>query len=216
MSDPLIGITADLEGERYRASPAAAAAVSRAGGIPVVLPCRPERTEDYLRRLDGVILSGGDDPIMERWGVPTHPRATPIDARRQAFELALLEALRDRPAIPALGICLGMQLMGLAHGGALDQHLPESLETAAVHWPRTTHLVEGTLGRGAVHSHHRQALRDSGSLRAVAWAPDGVIEAVADDARAFYLGVQWHPERTEDERLGVGIIAQLVEAARQR
>jgi putative glutamine amidotransferase len=107
-----------------------------------------------------------------------------------------------------------MQLMGLHAGGALDQHLPDSLKTAADHWDHHDHPVEGELGSGNVHSHHRQALTDAGALRVVARAPDGVIEAVRADDRPFYLGVQWHPERTDDSKLGPGIFKELMAAAR--
>jgi gamma-glutamyl-gamma-aminobutyrate hydrolase PuuD len=214
MSAPLIGITADLDERGYFARPAAAVPVGRAGGVPVLLPCLAKQVEAYLDRCDGLVLSGGDDPIMETWGVQTHPSARPVHPKRQAFELALLEALGTRPELPVLGICLGMQFMGLFHGGALDQHLPDTHATAGAHWPKTNHPVEGELAKGSVHSHHRQALTDPGSLRAVAWAPDGVIEAVRDEGRPFYLGVQWHPERTDDVHLGRGVIESLVEAAR--
>lgn len=187
--------------------------VSEAGGAAVVLPCLSRCVEVYVRRCDGIILSGGDDPIMEHWGVPTHPKAHKVDPLRQVFELAVLEALDARRETPVLGICLGMQLMGLHCGGALDQYLPDSLPTAGQHWPKTTHSVTGELGEGLVHSHHRQALADAGSMRIVATAADGVIEAIRDDSRPFYLGVQWHPERTENDRLGSGLIRQLVESS---
>jgi putative glutamine amidotransferase len=139
-----------------------------------------------------------------------------MDPRRQAFEVALLEALDAEGEVPVLGICLGMQLMGLHKGGRLDQHLPESLPTAESHSPRRSHAVSGELGCGPVHSHHRQALVDPGALRVIARAEDGLIEAVRDEARPFYVGVQWHPERTEDEALGPGLFRSLVAAARAR
>jgi putative glutamine amidotransferase len=151
---------------------------------------------------------------MSRWNLSTHPKATPLHPQRQAFELALLEALDRAPAKPALGVCLGMQLMGLHRGGTLDQHLPDSLPTAVLHWDHGSHEIAGELGRGLVHSHHRQALTHAGSLAVIARAPDGVIEAVRDAARpAMYLGVQWHPERTHDEKLGAGLFRKLVMAA---
>ncbi len=213
MPRPLIGITADLNETRYIAPTSCAAMVSEAGGAAVVLPCLSRCVEAYVQRCDGIILSGGDDPIMEHWGVPTHPKAHKVDPDRQAFELAVLEALEARRETPVLGICLGMQLMGLHRGGALDQYLPDSLPTAGQHWPKTTHSVTGELGEGQVHSHHRQALADAGSMRIVATAADGVIEAIRDDSRPFYLGVQWHPERTENDRLGRGLIRRLVESS---
>lgn len=180
--------------------------------MPIVLPPIAALAEAYVEQCHGFILTGGDDPIMERWGIATHPKAKKIHPDRQQFELALLESL-DRSARPALGVCLGMQLMGLHAGGTLDQHLPDALASAADHWGRIPHTICGELGEGIVLSHHRQALTDAGSLRVVAVAPDGVIEAVSDPARSFYLGVQWHPERTEDDALGRGIIRRLVAAA---
>ena len=213
MTRPLIGITTDVHGDRYQVAVPYATAVRMAGGTPVLLPCEADCAADYLRRCDGVVLTGGDDPIMEQWGLPTHPEARKVDPRRQAFDLAILAAadvVHDRPV---LGICLGMQLMGLHHGGALDQHLPETLPTSGLHWPGSTHDIRGALGDGVVHSHHHQALSDAGGLRVVATATDGVIEAVRDDDRPFYLGVQWHPERTEARQFGAGIFRELVCAA---
>ncbi len=211
---PLIGITGDLRDGKYELSAAYAAEVSRAGGLPVILPCRVECAPDYVRRCDGLILSGGGDPIMEQWAVPTHAEARTIEPERQAFETALLAALDEARALPVLGICLGMQLMGLHRGGHLEQYLPEALPTAGSHFPRRTHPVAGPLGEGVVHSHHRQALADPGDLRVVARSPDGVIEAIDDPGRPFYLGVQWHPERTAERGLGSALLTRLVEHAR--
>jgi putative glutamine amidotransferase len=213
---PLIGITADAVEERFQLSRHYVRMVADAGGAATILPADREAIPTYLARCDGFLLSGGDDPDMTRWGLPTHPKAKTIDPERQAFELALLDALGLEPR-PVLGVCLGMQLMALHAGGTLDQHLPDTLATAADHWDRTEHAVEGPLGSGLVHSHHRQAITDAGWMRVVARARDGVIEAVdrpPDDGGPLYLGVQWHPERTADARLGRGIVRQLVEAAR--
>jgi putative glutamine amidotransferase len=216
MAVPLIGITADTDGPAFTLRREYVAAVNHAGGAAVILPCQPECAAAIIERMDGVILSGGDDPIMERWGAPTHPRAKPLHPDRQAFEIALLEAIEERPRLPVLGVCLGMQLMGLHAGGTLDQHLPDTLATAADHWGRRAHAVEGELGAGVVVSHHRQALTSAGRLRVVARAADGVIEAVRSDDRPFYLGVQWHPERTDDPALGRELIRRLVAAASSR
>ncbi len=212
MPRPVIGITTDFEGGRHQLRDGYLAAVEAAGGLPVLLPCRAECARAYVDRCDGVVLSGGDDPIMERWSVPTHPKAKPIDPQRQAFELAILEAL-DECSTPLLGVCLGMQLMGLHRGATLDQHLPETCATAARHYPTTSHAVTGPLGEGLVHSHHRQALADAGTLAVAARADDGVIEAVRDERRPFYVGVQWHPERTSDAQLGLGLFRELVRVA---
>ncbi|MCA9285368.1 MAG: type 1 glutamine amidotransferase, partial [Phycisphaerales bacterium] len=195
MIRPCIGLTADAESDRYFSRRSYADAVAAAGGLPVILPpvaCAAES----VRRCDAIVLTGGDDPIMEAFGRPTHPQATTVDPARQAFELALLRALDADADKPVLGICLGMQMMALHAGGDLHQHLPETLPTHAEHWGRMHHAVRGSLGSGTVLSHHRQAVADAGRLAVVASAPDGVIEAVADAGRRFYLGVQWHPERT--------------------
>lgn len=218
ITPPVIGVTADLADDRAAVGMSYVRMIERAGGLPIVLPCLLDRVDEFLELCEGIVLTGGDDPITTTWGVPMHPKAKPLDPRRQAFELALLAALDRRDRKPVLGVCLGMQLMGLHSGGTLNQHLPDSLATADVHWEKRTHAIEGELGRGIVHSHHRQALSDAGALRVVARAPDGVIEAVLrEDRDASYLGVQWHPERTEDDRLGFALFEQLVnEARRQR
>jgi putative glutamine amidotransferase len=213
---PLIGITMDMDGERCFIRPGYALAVERAGGVPVLLPPAVNLVEEYVARCDGFIFSGGDDPIMEQWGIATHPKATKVHPERQAFEVALLHALEMKQEKPILGVCLGMQLMSLHAGGSLEQHLPDLGNGAAeAHWGRKEHAVAGDVGRGRVLSHHRQAITNSGRLRVCGRAPDGLIEAVQDDARPFYLGVQWHPERTDDENLGVGLFRRLIEAARQ-
>ena len=145
------------------------------------------------------------------------PHGLSIVPRRCVLALmlfALTSAGHAAEGKPVLGVCLGMQLMGLHAGGVLDQHLPDHLVTAHLHWDRRAHEITGELGSGTVHSHHRQALSDPGRLRVIASAPDGLIEAVRSNDRPFYLGVQWHPERTTDERLGIDLFRQLVTAAR--
>jgi len=186
--------------------------VAEAGGAPIILPHCLDRLGEYVRLCGGFVLTGGDDLRLEEFGVPTHPEARLIDPERQAFEIALLRAIS--PARPVLGVCLGMQLMALTAGGSLDQHLPDSLPSHEQHWGHRTHLVEGEIGRGAVLSHHRQAVADPGRLAVIGQAPDGVIEAVADRSCAFRVGVQWHPERTGAGPLGRGLFERLIEACR--
>jgi putative glutamine amidotransferase len=215
VSRPRIGISTDLADGRFTVDVRYADLVAGCGGLPLLLPAQPDRVADVIELCDGFVLTGGDDPIMEHWGEPTHPRAKPLHPRRQAYEIALLAALAELPQRPVLGICLGMQLMALHAGGRLDQHLPETLATHDRHWGRVAHPVTGALGDGAVVSHHRQAVVDPGLLSVIATADDGVIEAVRDEQRPFYLGVQWHCERTEDETLGPGLIRDLVAATGQ-
>ncbi len=221
MTRPIIGISPDREDGRITCAPTYAAVIHRAGGVPVILAHEPELVRDYVKRCAAFVLTGGDDPIMEHWGVETHPKAKKVDPLRQAFEVALLTALTVEPDVPVLGVCLGMQMMTLMAGGVIDQHLPDSHpDLAPCHWGKTPHPVSGDLGwgfiSGVVQSHHRQVMTDPGALQVVATSPDGVIEAVRDPARRFALGVQWHPERTAEAVLGSDIFHRLVVAAESR
>lgn len=222
---PLVGISPDRETGAARASigDAYLEAIARAGGLPVVLSHEATLIPAYVASLDAFVIPGGDDPEMERFGVTTDPRARRMSPVRQAFDLALLDALAKEAADkPVLGICLGMQLMALHAGGTLDQFLPDVLEGAAAHTEDRAHEVIACAesaaldlcGPATVVSRHRQAVRDPGTLRAIARAPDGVLEAIDAPSRRFYLGVQWHPERTDDPRAGLRVYERLVAAAR--
>ncbi len=213
MKRPRIAITPDLAEDRCTVARSYSRMVWEAGGLPIIVPVLPDAGAELLEGCDGLILTGGDDPNMEQWGQSTHPKATRIHADRQAFEIELLSLVAQQPEFPVLGVCLGMQLMALHHGGKLEQYLPDTLVTHADHWGKVEHQVEGALGSGVVHSHHRQAIVDPGVMSVVAVAHDNVIEAVRSDDRRFYLGVQWHPERTVDELLSRGLFTQMVHAA---
>jgi putative glutamine amidotransferase len=217
----LIGITSDVlvcDGrERVGMYPAHAKAVVAAGGAPVLLTHEVESIPAIIDRLDGFILTGGDDPAMEAFGAVTDSRVTLVNPKRQAFEVALLRALAEfKPDAPVLGVCLGMQIMALTSGGALDQYLPDTTGLADGHWEKEHAIIGedgwGFGGAGAVLSRHKQAVADAGSMRVVARAPDGLIEAVDDPTRRFCLGVQWHPERTTDRDAGAAIFEALVAA----
>ncbi|USO00103.1 MAG: gamma-glutamyl-gamma-aminobutyrate hydrolase family protein [Phycisphaeraceae bacterium] len=220
MDRPIVGITPDVIDRQgvatCRVATTYAARVERAGGLPVVLTPSMGLVGAYAGWLDAAVFTGGDDPIMEDFGVPTHARAVRVHPARQAFELALIRALRER-GTPSLGVCLGMQYMGLTAGGSLDQHLPETTPTAAAHW-EAIHAIQPepgwTFGGGEVHSKHRQAISDPGSLAVLARADDGVIEAIGDPKARFWIGVQWHPERTRNAALGQDLFDALVRAAK--
>ena len=226
MSRPLIAIAPDVYeptpgSVRAQCSLTYARAVYAAGGEPIILAPLVELVPDYLKRFDAFVLTGGDDPRTEPFGVPTDPRATPVHAARQAFDTALIAALLQRPDIPTLAICLGMQMMALLAGGRLNQHLPDTLATHAHHRHDAVHPIVPTPGQseltpGPVTSHHRQAVADAGQLAILATSDDGVIEAVCLPGAPMFMGVQWHPERTADPRLGRGLFERLVQVARHR
>lgn len=221
-SRPLIAVTTDLIDRNGRETAIStmtyADAVWRAGGMPVLLAPVPESVDEVVGRFDGFVFTGGDDPRTEAFGVPSHPGITPVFERRQVFEAALLRRLHaEWPETPVLGICLGMQMMGLVRGGRLNQFMPDTHATHAEHWGRDHPVVsadEAVMASGVVHSKHKQALDDPGPLRVVARSADGIIEAVDDPSVPFCLGVQWHPERTGDGALGIGLFERLVGAAR--
>ncbi len=222
---PLIGITTDIvdpgQGKPLKAdcSLAYARCVAAAGGVPILLPPIVELAPHHATLCDGFVFTGGDDPRTEEFGVPTHPAAKPLHRDRQRYELVLLDLLRqDHPAAPVLGVCLGMQMMALHAGGKLNQDMAGTLPTAAQH--RGEHEIMPVHGQksrlpiepGRVWSNHHQAVQDPGSLKVIAASPDGVVEAVVGPDRPFYCGVQWHPERTAAQGLGMGIFAALVGA----
>ena len=228
---PIIGITCDVTDRDATQRRTYDSAVIAAGGVPILIP-PPALTNtssalDQLRDLarahidllDALILTGGRDPDLTPFGKPNHPASTLLHPDRQAYELALLAELDHRRALPTLGICLGMQLMALHAGGDLDPHLPDSTLTADDHTNDHHHSITPVTAhpliiRGTAASWHHQAVRDPGRLRLVARAHDNVIEAVDDPARPFYLGVQWHPERTADPNLGEHLFRALIAAAR--
>jgi gamma-glutamyl-gamma-aminobutyrate hydrolase PuuD len=231
-SRPLIGITCDTNARhehplRWALKATYTTAVVAAGGTPVVLPCETGCLGEYLSRCDGIILSGGDDVDPAPFGQTAHPKANLMRPERQRFTFELLQAL-DAAATPVLGICLGMQMMTMHAGGKLIQHLPEEPGWDEPRAARHQHKDHGLRiiaphpaipTAAPVHSSHHQAMASPGTLNVLALsdpASGSVIEAVArqGDGR-FYLGVQWHPERTTDPTLGVDLIRRFVDAARR-
>lgn len=220
---PLIAITSDLmirkDRETAYLTMTYANAVHQAGGIPVVLPptsSDPGVLDTLIQRFDGFILSGGDDPTTEQFGVPTHPKATRVLQDRQAFETALIQQLNEHPEVPVLGICLGMQMLALCNGGVLNQYLPDTHESHEQHW-NNPHPVESVdemiLPSGIVFSSHKQSVEEVGGYRVLATSPDGIIEAFDGPNRAFLLAIQWHPERTDDPNLGIELFTKLIQAS---
>ena len=189
--------------------------VKEAGGVPFLIPHIPELAANALDALDGVLLTGGDDIDMRDFGQALHAKADLMPPLRQRGEFALLRALDQRPTLPVLGICLGMQLMGVHNGCPLIQHLHDVIADGDRHVGNKIHSITGSIGSGQVTSSHHQALASAGPFETLALSDDGVLEAIRLANRSFYVGVQWHPERTQDQKLGLGIIEKLVNAAQK-
>jgi len=196
-------------------------AVAEAGGEPVLLPTGAISAE-VIARLDGLVLAGGADVDPARYEQQAGPRTTATRPERDASEIALLQAALDRD-LPLLAVCRGMQLLNVLLGGTLIQHLPD-VRGAQAHQlglglfaEREVRIDPGSavgaiLGTAAtVDCHHHQALdRIAAGVTPSAWAEDDLVEAVEVDGRRFCLGVQWHPEESDDRRL----FTALVDAAR--
>lgn len=219
MKRPLIGITTDRrEDNRYECGAAYSRAVVEAGGVPVMLPQVVALAAHYAAMCDGLLLTGGIDPDVRAFGDELHPEARVVHPERQAFETALLEAADAMK--PTLGVCLGMQMMALTGGGKLNQYMPDTMANPEAHQADARHpvilkVIDSAMGAETcdVASYHRQCVAAPGRLRIVATAEDGVIEAIDDPRKSFYLGVQWHPERGGDGPLNQGLIERFVRAA---
>jgi putative glutamine amidotransferase len=202
-------------------------AVTRAGGIAVLLPPQPVNAEianEVLEGLDGLIITGGKDVNPARYGQEPHPTTDEPRLDRDEWEDVLLTAAIERD-LPFLGICRGAQVLNVALGGTLVQHLPDVIGTTRYNlgggeFANNPVAVEPGSTLGAlignaidVKSYHHQAIDEvADGLTVTARSDDGVIQAVELDGVTFGLGVQWHPEQgaEEDAKLFVG----LVDAAR--
>lgn len=195
--------------------------VAQAGGVPVLLP-PVSGIEQTLPRLDGLVLSGGGDIDPARYGAARDAESGPASADRDSAELALCRAALDL-GLPLLGICRGLEVINVALGGTLYQHLPDIIghdghsPAPGRYGSHDVRVAAGSqlarvLGRTElpVPTHHHQAIEKLGrGLAATAWTADGIVEAAeAHDERApFMLAVQWHPEASDDLSLFRGLIA---------
>jgi putative glutamine amidotransferase len=233
---PTVGITAATERVSYgpwEEVPAAMSpvryvrAVQRAGGRAVLLPPDPEDACDpgeVLGLIDALLLTGGAgdlDPAL--YGQERHPNTGPVHEERDAYELALARAVLERE-VPTLGVCRGMQVLNLAYGGTIEQHVPDAVgHEEHRHTPGTfadheVQLEPGSLAaratgaeRTAVKSHHHQGIKEVGKgLRATGWSTtDDLVEALEDPGRKFVLGVLWHPEEDEKSRLIKALVSEV-------
>jgi putative glutamine amidotransferase len=227
---PVIGITTYLTRARFGSWEEDTAlvpadyvrAIERAGGRALLVPPSEDAIEETLDALDGVLFSGGADLDPELYGQEAHPETKGVQAERDRGELALLEAALARD-MPVLAVCRGSQVLNVALGGDLVQHLPEVVGdekhkyTPGEYADHEVTVEPGTrLGsligeRAPVKSHHHQGFGRLGEgLHESARAEDGTLEALEDPSRRFALGVLWHPEAGEDMRL----FEALVEEAR--
>jgi putative glutamine amidotransferase len=196
-------------------------AVDRAGGRPLLVPPVDDGVGETLDVLDGIVFSGGDDLDPGSYGADAHPETRGTAPQRDDAELALLTAALERD-LPVLAVCRGSQILNVARGGDLVQHLPEVVgheghrPTPGTFAEHDVTLADGSrladvLGgdHAPVKSHHHQGYGRLGEgLREAAWAEDGTIEAVEDPSKRFALGVLWHPEEGEDARLFEALVAE--------
>jgi anthranilate synthase component 2/putative glutamine amidotransferase len=205
------------------------AATERAGGIAVLLPPQGDGAaragaDEVLDRIDGLVLTGGADVDPRRYGATPAERTSRPRVLRDEWELALTRAALERD-IPLLAICRGLQILNVALGGSLHQHLPEvtgheghqpapgTFGAVDVNIARGTRTAELTGPRARVSCHHHQALaRLAPGLKVTGQADDGTVEAVEVPGRGFAVGVQWHPEENSED---VRLFAALVEAGRR-
>jgi putative glutamine amidotransferase len=206
-------------------------AIEAAGGLPVVIPpLALDAVDPLLDRVSGVCLSGGPDLDPAAYHERRSPHLGPVEPELDLFELELARRA-DARGLPLLAICRGLQALNVARGGTLHQHLPDRPGTTVEHrqrepGDRVTHAVDIAEGshlsrlmhkrHAKVNSFHHQAVNRLGrGLRAVAWAPDGVVEGVEAPSREFLVGVQWHAEtltdRPEEARLFEGLVTAAAE-----
>jgi gamma-glutamyl-gamma-aminobutyrate hydrolase PuuD len=225
---PLVGITTYLTQARFAywdlesaLVPAAyVRAVERAGGRALLVPPSEDGIDETLDALDGIVFSGGSDLDPELYGQDPHPETKGVIPNRDRAELALLEGALERD-MPVLAVCRGSQVLNVALGGDLLQHLPEIVgDEKHKHTPGVfgDHEVElepesrvgALLGdRAPVKSHHHQGFGRLGAgLVESGWADDGTVEAVEAPERRFAVGVLWHPEAGEDARLFEALVVE--------
>jgi putative glutamine amidotransferase len=236
MARPIVGITTYVtpatfgawEDETALVPLAYVAALERVGGRPLLVPPSEEGVGETLDILDGLVFSGGSDLDPGLYGQEPHPETIGVVEARDRGELALLSEALARD-LPVLAICRGSQVLNIALGGDLVQHLPEVVgheehkHTPGVFADHDVTLEGGTrlaalLGeRAAVKSHHHQGFGRLGrGLRVAAHAEDGAVEAVEDPARRFAFGVLWHPEAGEDARLFDALVEEAARFRRER
>jgi len=233
---PVIGITSYAEEVTWGAWVEEAAlvplsyvrAIERAGGRPLVIPPSEGAIEETLSVLDGILFSGGSDLDPALYDAEAHPETQGVHEARDRAEMALLGAALERD-MPVLAVCRGSQVLNVARGGDLVQHLPEVLgheehkHTPGEYSDHDVSLepdtrIGGILGdRAPVKSHHHQGFGRIGEgLREAGYAEDGTVEALEDPSKRFAVGVLWHPEEGEDMALFEALVEQAEQYRKER
>jgi gamma-glutamyl-gamma-aminobutyrate hydrolase PuuD len=202
-------------------------ALLSAGALPVLLPTTDDRDAltEYLHRLDGLVFTGGLDVPPRAYGQKSHSRTQECHPRRFASDKLLAELVLRRE-MPVLAICMGIQLINVAYGGTLIQHLEtgvqhdrtvegnDSYHSVVIEEESLLHQIVGATEIEVNSCHHQAVDRLAPGLRVVASVPDGIAEAVQMTDRGFFLGVQWHPERIVDRPEQPRLFEAFVDACR--
>ena len=235
MKQPVIGLTSYLEPAKWGAWDIPAALIpwnyvsklQAAGASVVILPPDADN-HDAIARLDGLVMVGGADIEPARYGAEHQEGTDKPRTERDASELGLYRAAREAN-IPVFGICRGLQIMAVAHGGSLHQHLPDVVgNTLHRDAPGTFNNHGATFTAGSliadlvgatevtVNSSHHQAVDSPGDLTVTGYAEDGTIEVCEDPSAEFVLGVQWHPEFSDDEQVSENLFRAFVKVCANR
>ncbi len=222
MKRPLIGLNCKLTPEKgdayWKLDRHYPDAVRKAGGDVLILPFVTTKSEAaaWLDRVDGIVFTGGPDINPARWGERKHPKATLLEPEKEDSDFLYAHEALKRD-LPVFGVCLGSQLVNVAMGGELNQHIGEDHRKAR----HAVEVADSKLSdilrtkRPTVNSYHHQAVSVVAmGLRVTATSPDGVIEATESDTHRWVVNVQWHPERIIEQREQLALFRALVSEAR--